>query len=298
MQRQPARIVITGGRGRLGAVLCDELSAAGHAVFAFTRAELDITCAEQIETRLNPLQPTVIINCAAYNAVDAAETDRATAFAVNAHGPALLAAAAGAMDALFVHFSSDFVFDGTADRPYIETHPPNPLSAYGSSKLAGEVAASRAPRHYIVRVESLFGGAGNGHRATIDFITDAFLADVTVRVAMDRTVTPSYVPDVACATRTHIGSTIPYGIYHCVNRGSTTWYELAQEVARQLDIGGHIEPIRASELIAQAPRPKFCALSNQKLASAGITMPTWQSAVQRHLVGRKAEARIRQRVEA
>jgi dTDP-4-dehydrorhamnose reductase len=274
------------------------LISAGHDVVAFARAELDITRPEQIKARIDPLRPAVMINCAAYNGVDAAESDRASAFALNADGPALLAAAAGAIDAMFVHFSSDFVFDGMADRSYVETHPTNPLGAYGSSKLAGEAAASRAPRHYIVRVESLFGGTGNGHRATIDYIADSLLADVPVRAAVDRTVTPSYVPDVVLAIRILLGSDLPYGIYHCVNSGTTSWYDLALEVARQLAIDGHIEPIRASELTTRAPRPRFCALSNQKLVSAGIAMPTWQSAVHRHLVGRKATAGARARVEA
>jgi len=274
------------------------LISAGHDVVALTRAELDITRPEQIKARIDPLQPAVIVNCAAYNGVDAAEGDRGAAFALNADGPALLAAAASAIDAVFVHFSSDFVFDGMADRPYVETHPTNPLGAYGSSKLAGEAAAGGAPRHYVVRVESLFGGGANGHRATIDLIADSLLAGAAVRVAVDRTVTPSYVPDVACAIRALINSGIPYGIYHCVNSGSTSWYELAREVAQQLDIRGRIQPIRASELMTHAPRPRFCALSNRKLVSAGIPMPTWQSAVHRHLVGCQAAAGARLGVEA
>ena len=137
------------------------------------RGELDITSAEQVTAVIDRLRPEVIINCAAYNAVDAAETNRAAAFALNAHGPALLAASADTAGAVFVHFSSDFVFDGEAGEVYTEAHPTNPLNVYGASKLAGEAAARFASRHYILRVSSLFGGVGrNGHRATVDYIAD------------------------------------------------------------------------------------------------------------------------------
>ena len=231
------RIVVTGASGRLGAVLCAKLASTDHDLVALDRAELDITRAEQVSAVIDHLRPDAIINCAAYNAVDAAEADRAAAFALNAHGPELLAAAADACGALFVHFSSDFVFDGEADQPYRETHPTNPLSIYGSSKLAGEAAVRQASRHYILRVSSLFGGVGlNGHRATVDYIADRLLSGAAVRACVDRTVTPSYVPDVARATLAILTGDVPYGTYHCVNGTLTTWYDLAQEIARQLGV--------------------------------------------------------------
>lgn len=282
------RIVVMGAFGRLGAVLCAELVSAGHHLIALDRAELDITHAEQATVVINDHRPEVIINCAGYNAVDAAERDRAAAFALNAHGPEVLAATAEAAGALFVHFSSDFVFDGDANQAYTETDSTNPLSAYGASKLAGEIATRRASRHYVLRLSSLFGGAGiDGHRATVDYIADSLLSGASVRAALDRTVTPSYVPDVARATLAMLDAHVPYGTYHCVNSPLTTWYELALEVARQLDVNPSIERVRAADLSAIAPRPRFCALSNQKLASLGIAMPPWQSAIRRHLAARR-----------
>ena len=282
------RIVVTGAFGRLGAVLCAELVSAGHDLIALDRAELDITYADQANVVINDLRPEVIINCAGYNAVDAAEGDKAAAFALNAHGPEVLAATAEAAGALFVHFSSDFVFDGEANQAYSETDSTNPLSAYGASKLAGEIATRRASRHYVLRLSSLFGGAGvNGHRSTVDYITDSLSNGASVRAALDRTVTPSYVPDVARATLAMLDGDVPYGTYHCVNSSSTTWYELALEVARQLGVNPSIEQVRAADLTAIAPRPRFCALSNRKLASLGIAMPPWQSAIRRHLATRR-----------
>jgi dTDP-4-dehydrorhamnose reductase len=285
------RIVVTGAAGRLGGVLCVELASAGHDLLKLDRDELDITRAEQVTAVIGDLQPEVIINCAAYNAVDAAETNRAAAFALNAHGPALLAAAANVAGALFVHFGSDFVFDGEAGEAYTEARPTNPLNVYGASKLAGEAAASRASRHYILRVSSLFGGVGfDGHRATVDYIADSLLSGTTVRAAVDRTVTPSYAPDVARAILAMLAGHVPYGTYHCTNPTATTWYGLAQEVARQLGSHAGIESVRAADLSTIAPRPKACGLVNQKLASLGILMPTWQSAIRRHLVSRHAPA--------
>ena len=281
------RIVVTGASGRLGGVLGVELASAGHDLVKLDRGELDITRAEQVTAVLGHLRPKVVINCAAYNAVDAAETDRAAAFAVNAPGPALLAAAANTAGALFVHVSSDFVFDGEAGEACTEAHPTNPLNVYGASKLAGEAAARRASRHYILRVSSLFGGVGlGGHRATVDYVADSLVAGTTVRAAVDRTVTPSYAPDVARAILAMLAGHVPSGTYHCTNPTATTWYELAQEVARQLGSNARIESVRAADLKTIAPRPKSCALVNQKLASLGILMPTWQSAIRRHLAAR------------
>jgi dTDP-4-dehydrorhamnose reductase len=283
------RIVITGATGRLGSVVCTELRTAQHEIITLGRADLDVTRPEEAARVIGSLDPDAVVNCASYNAVDAAENDRATAFAINAHGTGLLAAATAAAGALFVHFSSDFVFDGDASHPYRETDQAKPLSVYGESKLAGEREAQRAPRHYVLRVASLFGGTGvNGHRATVDYIADNLLAGTPVRVAVDRTVTPSYVPDVARVSRIILERRIPYGTYHCVNSGSATWYELAQEISRQLGVDGGIEPVLAADLKTIAARPRSCALSNQKLASSGIVMPTWCFAIRRHLISRQA----------
>jgi dTDP-4-dehydrorhamnose reductase len=227
----------------------------------------------------------VIVNCSAYNAVDAAQADEASAFAVNARGPAILADAATAAGTVLVHFSTDFVFDGEARQPYSEDDPVNPLSVYGASKLAGEVGVRRAPRHYVLRVESLFGGLGvRGHRSTVDHIAETLRAGGMVRALADRTVSPSYVPDVAQATRALLEGNAPSGTYHCVSSGFTTWFDLAREIAQRLAVSeSRIEPAMIADFETAAPRPQFCALSNEKLRAAGICMPVWQSAIERHL---------------
>jgi dTDP-4-dehydrorhamnose reductase len=281
-----SRILVVGAAGRLGRVVCEELAAAGHLVLTkMTPADLDVTHEESIARSVADSAPQIVINCSAYNAVDRAESEPEAAFAVNARGPGLLAKAAASAGALLVHYSTDFVFDGAADTPYVEDDPVNPLSVYGSSKLAGEAAVRAAcPRHYILRVESLFGGTGiDGHRATIDYIADTIVAGGTVRAFVDRTVTPSYVPDVARATRELIARDAPHGTYHCVSTGTTNWYDIAQHVAAQIGVQGHIEGIASSDPPGKARRPRFCALSNDKLRAAGIEMPDWKSTVTRHL---------------
>jgi dTDP-4-dehydrorhamnose reductase len=288
------RIVIAGGDGRLGRCLSDELATAGHLVSGLSRRELDVTDRESIDRVMTQVKPDVVINCSAYNAVDAAEADPATAFAVNASGPGHLASACAQAGASIVHYGTDFVFDGTSTVPYDEEDPVHPLSVYGASKLAGETAVQDScARHYILRVESLFGGVGvAGHRATIDQITERLLEGAPVRAVDDRTVSPSYAPDVARATRALIEQSAPHGIYHCVSSGMTTWYEMAKFIASQLEVEGSIERIHASDLKAPARRPQFCALSNRKLRRVGIEMSDWQGAVARHLGQRTATMTI------
>jgi dTDP-4-dehydrorhamnose reductase len=281
------RILVTGAAGRLGAEISRELSSEGHQVTALHRSHLDITDADRVSVTMRILRPEVIINAVAFNAVDAAESDPATAMAVNARGPAILAKAAHVTGALLVHFSTDFVFDGRSREPYAESDSPNPLSVYAASKLLGEEEVRASERHYILRLESLFGGQGvKDHRATIDYIIDTLTTGEPVRAFVDRTVSPSYVADVCTATRALIRGGAPYGIYHCVNSGFTTWYDLAIETARQLNIPGRITAVTSAEVRTPAKRPQFCALSNEKLHRNGIAMPPWQDALNRHLASR------------
>jgi dTDP-4-dehydrorhamnose reductase len=282
------RIVITGAGGRLGRAIAGTFEAAGHSVTALKRTDLDVADLDQVAD-LDRLRPDIIVNGSAYNGVDAAEADAPAAFAVNACAPAFLASAAERLGALLIHYSTDFVFDGQARRPYSEGDQTNPLSVYGASKLAGEnEVRARAPRHYILRLESLFGGTGvRGHRPTIDAILDNIVAGLPVRAAVDRTVSPSYLDDVTRATMALVEGAAPYGVYHCVNSGCSTWYDLAREIGRLVGNASHIEPVEAVDLPALARRPQFCALSNRKLASVGVRMPTWNSALARHLTVRR-----------
>jgi dTDP-4-dehydrorhamnose reductase len=276
--------LVVGAGGQLGEAMVSQL-AVRHEVVGLTRAELDATSIDAVREAVQGVCPDVIINCSAYTNVDAAEREPAQALAVNAMAVRALAQAAAELDAIFVHYSTDFVFDGRTDRPYAEDDAPNPRGTYALTKLLGEWLAADVPRHYILRVESLFGGA-NG-RSSIDRILDQILGGTEVRAFADRTVSPSYVDDVVSATSQLLALKSAPGLYHCVNTGWTTWAELARELARL--VGRPDAPIAAVPVASvnlAVDRPKFAALSNQKLAAAGIAMPPWQDAIARYVAER------------
>jgi dTDP-4-dehydrorhamnose reductase len=273
-------VLVLGAGGQLGSVLARRFEGDDEVV-ARTRAELDITDTAAVRAVVAAIRPSLIVNGAAYTRVDEAEREPVRALMTNAIAVRALARAAAEVGAGLVHFSTDFVFDGTGSRPYCEDDAPNPRSVYAASKLLGEWFAAEVPQHYVLRVESLFGGPRR--RSSVDKIVDGLVAGEPVRVFVDRTVSPSYVEDVAWATRELVARRAPPGVYHCVNTGVCTWYELAEEAARILGVTPRLVPVRTAEVVLPAPRPQYCALSNAKLASVGIPMPPWQDALARHL---------------
>lgn len=277
------RVAVIGARGQLGAAMAREFRD-GHSVDAFDRAALELTDGERVLETLTRLQPDAIVNCAAYNAVDAAEDHPVEALAVNAVAVRTLARAAAAVDAALVHYSTDFVFDGTASEPYSEDAPPNPKSVYATSKLLGEWLAADAPRAYVLRVESLFGAVPGMHgKGSVAAIVSALERGDVPKVFEDRTVSPTSIFDAARATRVLLERRAEPGTYHCVNTGHCTWLELATEVARLLGVPPRFEAVTLAALSLRAERPRYCALSNRKLTSLGISMPTWQDALGRYV---------------
>lgn len=282
------RVLVTGAGGQLGTAVGRLFASAGDDVTQAARADVDLTRPRQVRAAVAAARPEAIVNCAAYNDVDGAEDDAGTALAVNAFGVRMLAGAARAASAALVHYSTDFVFDGTAERPYNEDDAPNPRSVYATSKLLGEWFA-RDERHYVLRVESLFGAvgvagvAGPTRRGTLDRMADALLAGRPVRALADRTVSPTYVEDAARATRALLRAAPPSGLYHCVGSGHATWLTVARTLARHLDVPeGLVERSTLADLRLRAARPAYCALSNAKLAAAGVPMPAWEDAVARY----------------
>jgi dTDP-4-dehydrorhamnose reductase len=275
------RIVVLGAAGRLGHAIVQAFSGDAEVV-AMTRPDLDITDDASVETRLAAERPTVIINCASDNDVDGAESHPLRALEVNAFAVRTLARVAGDLGATLIHYSTDFVFDGTTTRPYVEEDQPNPQGVYAASKLLGEWFAGESPRGFVLRVESLFGAVAAG-RSSLDSIVARMTQGAEVPVFTDRTVSPSYVHDIAWATRELVRRGAPVGLYHCVNTGATSWLEIATEVARLLRREARLKPITLNDVTLRAARPTFCALSNTRLTALGIIMPTWQDALARHL---------------
>jgi dTDP-4-dehydrorhamnose reductase len=276
------KILVTGAAGQLGTTIANGYAARADVV-PLTRRSLDVGDAAAVQALVARERPDVVINCAAYNDVDGAEDHAIDALRVNALAVRALARAAADAGAILVHYGTDFIFDGLATRPYTEEHEPSPQSVYASSKLLGEWFAADAPQHYVLRVESLFGGTHR--RSSVDRIADAVRAGRPARVFTDRTVTPSYVDDVAAATWRLLESAAPCGVYHCVNSGVTTWFELAQEIGGVLGVEPHLVPVRMADVPMRARRPQYPALANDKLARAGVAMPPWQDALRRYLAG-------------
>jgi dTDP-4-dehydrorhamnose reductase len=276
------RILLTGAAGQLGTTLARAYQGRAQ-ILPVTRKDLDIGDCAAVEAFITREHPDLVINCTAYNNVDGAEEDATAAIQVNALAVRAMARAASQTGALLVHYGTDFVFDGLANRPYTEDDEPAPRSVYGSSKLLGEWLAADCARHYVLRVESLFGGAQR--RSSVDRIADAIRTGEPARVFVDRTVTPSYVEDVAAATWSLIHTAAPFGTYHCVNTGMTTWYELAKQIGRELRVEPNLVPVKVADVPMRASRPQYAALSNAKLARAGIHMPTWEDGLRRYLSG-------------
>jgi len=284
----PRRVFVTGADGQLAHYIAREFagSDAGADVVALNRRALDISDPAAVAAAVAAAAPDVIVNCAAYNNVDGAEDHPEQALAVNAFAVRSLALAAETAGAALVHYSTDFVFDGTGrSEPYTEADTPAPRSTYASSKLMGEWFALDAPRAYVLRVESLFGSPAGwtGRRGTLDAIVAGLRDGREVRVFTDRVVSPSYTPDIAAATRHLVTSGAEPGLYHCVNDGQATWEQVALESARLLGVDPVLQRTTSGTVTLKAARPTYCALSPRKLAAAGFAMPAWQDALGRWL---------------
>lgn len=286
------RILVTGAEGLLGAAIVRAFTPDGD-VSALGHAGLDIADASAVSDTVARVRPTVLVNCAAWNDVDGAESDPAGALRANALGVRALAEACRLQGTTLVHFSTDFVFDGEAGRPYREDDQPNPRGVYASSKLLGDYFALAYPMAYVLRVESLFGppGPGRTRAGSLGTIVGRIAAGEPVPVFVDRTVSPTYTPDIAHATRELLRRRAPAGLYHCVNTGAATWADIAAHAARLLHLPLQMQPITLESVALKAPRPRYCALSNARLEAAGIAMPTWQDALQRYLSERDRRER-------
>lgn len=274
------RVLIVGAAGQLGQAMVARLRGE-HDVTAWTRQDIELTRHQDVREAIGELAPEAIVNCSSFNQVDAAEDDQVTAIEVNAMVVGTLARSAAALGAVFMHYSTDFVFSGTAQTPYTETDQPEPRSAYAQSKLIGEWLAADAPKHYVLRVESLFGGPRR--KSSVDRIVDLVRKGEPAPVFVDRVVSPSFVFDVADASAFILRAQPPPGVYHCVNSGHATWLSVGQEIVRCIGSETSLKAISVNDVKLPAPRPQFAALSNAKLAKAGYQMPTWQNAIGRYL---------------
>lgn len=277
------RVLLTGAGAQLAGAIRARLD--GHcALTAVTRQECDIVRVADVTRVAADVRPEVIINCASYNDVDGAERDPEAALAANGLALAGLADAAARGSAVLLHYSTDFVFDPAVDPgPLREDAPLSPRSIYAQSKLLGEILAKRAPKHYVLRVASLFGGSRT--KSSLDRLAAAIRRGDTVKAFANRTVTPSYVPDLAEAAAALLARDVPYGLYHCVNSGHGTWVDVARAIAVEsgVDPDRAVTPVPFDPAAFPARRPTYAALSNAALAAHGVTMPLWRDAIARYV---------------
>jgi dTDP-4-dehydrorhamnose reductase len=276
------KILVLGSSGQMGSELVRELELRRHLVVPMTHADADIRDSKKVASAVQTISPDVVVNTSAFHDVEACESEVAEAFAVNAIAVRELALICAAQGAELVHFSTDYVFEGTRKSPYEELDLPRPLSIYGTSKLAGELLAlSTSERTYVVRTCGLYGVAGRREiRANfVERIIQRARQGERVQVVNDQVLTPSSANDVAsCVAK--LLDTGAYGIYHITNEGECSWYDFAKEI---FDIAGmHVDfhPQAAADLKTRARRPAYSVLSKQKLYRLGIPrMPDWRAAL-------------------
>ncbi|MFE7721668.1 dTDP-4-dehydrorhamnose reductase [Nocardia rhizosphaerihabitans] len=267
----PARLIVTGARGLLGReILRLAPDAAGYG-----RAELDITDRAAVDAVITP--GAVLINCAAYTAVDDAESDRDAAFAANATGPAVLAAACAAAGARLIHVSTDYVFPGTADTPYEPGDPTGPATVYGQSKLAGEQAVLELGAQ-VVRTAWVYSGVEGDFVATMRRLE---AERDTVTVVDDQVGSPTSAADLAAALLELSTRPDAPRVLHATNSGTATWFDLAVAVFTELGADpGRVLPCDSSAFPRPAPRPPYSVLSPAAWNAAGLTpLRPWRSAL-------------------
>jgi dTDP-4-dehydrorhamnose reductase len=276
-----ARWLVTGARGQLGSHLLDLL---GEAAIGLTRADLDIISAADVNDMLREARPDVVVNAAAYTAVDAAETDETAAFEVNATAVDHLAAACASTGARLLHVSTDYVFDGTASQPYRPDDPTAPRTAYGRTKLAGEQFALGRGGH-VVRTAWVYGGPSANF---VDTMLRLATQRETLDVVSDQVGSPTYVRDLAAALVDLGRLPDPPAVLHYANAGTASWFDLAQEVFRAAGLDpDRVRPVSSAEFVRPAPRPAWSVLSIDAWTEAGLPAPRdWRAAVREYVSSR------------
>ena len=281
------RILITGANGMLAREIKDRFSE-GNELILTDVAELDITNEEMVMNYVKKERPECIINCAAFTAVDKAETAGEIVERINADGPGNLAKAAKENDAVLVHVSTDYVFGGDLDieKDYKEEDPKAPVTAYGITKLHGEEQIQKnTDKYYIFRTAWLYGIGGNNFVKTMLKLGED---KDELNVVSDQHGSPTYAKDLSEIIYQAVTKQIPYGIYHATNEGYTTWYDFTKAIFEYTGIICKVNPVTTEEYIkmmniVQAKRPKNSQMSKEKLKEAGIKVPEWEDALKRYL---------------
>lgn len=275
------KILITGANGQLGKELIVAFKNSKYKIVALSHKDLDITNAENVAYILADEKPAIVINCAAYTAVDKAEAETLKAYNINESGAKNLAISCKENNIKLIHISTDFVFDGTHSMPYLETDSTNPLSVYGKSKLAGELAIQQANSDsIIIRTSWLYSSFGANFLKTIIRLCNE---RDELGIVADQIGSPTYAYDLAVAIKSICESpmlTSTSGLFHFSNQGVGSWYDFAVCIANNIDAKTKINPISTNQYPTPATRPHYSVLNTSKIKSTfGIIIPHWQTSV-------------------
>lgn len=277
------RALLFGGAGQLGTAIRSGWRE--WDIVAPSRSDVDIEDAAAVTSAIRNARADVVMNCAAFHNVDLCEAQPERAMAVNAVAVEHMARACDGAGGTFVTISTDYVFDGAADRPYVESDAPNPISAYGASKLEGERRVAQLHgRALVVRTCGVYGTRPSSTKGYtfVDRILAQAAAGEPIRVVADVTASPTYAGDLADMLHALLLQRRT-GLYHACNAGAVSWYDFAREALRQAGVQREIEPLSADGWKAAAKRPKYSALSSALVESFGIAVPSWEEGIARYL---------------
>jgi dTDP-4-dehydrorhamnose reductase len=278
------KVAVIGSTGQLGTDLVKILGAT-HEVIGFTHNDLEVADYDSCLI-LKKHQPDIVINTAAFHKTDQCEEEPLKTFSVNALGARNVAMITKEIDTTAIFISTDYVFDGSKKEPYTEDDVPAPINTYGISKLAAEHFTRQNPKHYIIRIASVFGKAGasgKGGNFVETMITKAKNND-PITVINDMWMSPTYTKDASSIIKEIAEKQLPYGVYHATNKGYCSWYQFAEQIFRFTGLTPELTPIKTEQLTMKAKRPQFSALKSIKLTNYDIEVPTWQQALRKYLV--------------
>jgi len=277
-------IALLGANGQLGTDLHRSLKP--HKVLPLTIDDVDVTQHARTRAVLTDLRPEVVLNTTAFLRVDDCETQAETAYAVNAASVLNMVRIANDLDATFVHFSTDYVFDGKAQKPYTEESQPFPLSVYANSKFAGELLVRAYSRKYfLIRSSGLYGRAGSMGKGGnfVETMLGKARRGESIRVVNDQTLTPTYTVDLANQVASLL-STTHYGLFHATNEGSCSWFDFARAIFDLAGMDADLLPITSDAYKTPAVRPPYSVLENARLKELGLNqMRDWREALAAYL---------------
>jgi dTDP-4-dehydrorhamnose reductase len=277
------KIAVIGSTGQLGTDLVKVLQNE-HEVLSLTHQNLEVTDYNSCLALRNS-RPDIVINTAAFHKTDQCEEEPLKTFSVNAIGARNIATVSQEIEATTIFISTDYVFDGSKNEPYTEDDNPNPINTYGISKLAGELFTKQNPKHYIIRVASLFGAAGasgKGGNFVETMITKA-KKNEPISIIDDMWMSPTYTKDAALIIKKVIELKLPFGIYHGTNLGYCSWYQFANEIFKITCLNPSLKPIKTRDMQVKARRPQFSALKSAKFPKNGIMIRDWKEALYDYL---------------